>query len=57
MAHIMTDEEIRACLQALVELMETLPEKDAQIIQRGIDAAEQAAHRRGLEDAIKMQDA
>ena len=57
MADIMTDEEIRACLRALVEFMATLPEKDARIIQRGVDAAEQVAHRRGLEDAIKMRDA
>ena len=53
----MTDEEIEACLRVLAEFMATLPEKDAQIIQRGMKAIEQVAHRRGLEDAAKMLDA
>jgi hypothetical protein len=53
----MTDEEIEACLRAHAEFMATLPEKDAQIIQRGIKAIEQVAHRRGLEDAAKTLDA
>ena len=57
MPNFMTDEEIEACLRALAEFMATLPEKDAQIIQRGIKAIEQVAHRRGLEDAAKMLDA
>jgi hypothetical protein len=57
MADFMTDEEIEACLRSLAEFMATLPEKDAQIIQRGIKAVEQVAHRRGLEDAAKTLDA
>jgi len=57
MADFMTDEEIQARLRSLREFMATLPEKDAQIIQRGIDALEQVAHRRGLEDAAKTLDA
>jgi hypothetical protein len=57
MAYFMTDEEIEACLRALAEFVGTLPEKDAQIIQRGIRAVEQVAHRRGLEDAGKTLDA
>jgi hypothetical protein len=56
-ADFLTDEEIEACLRSLVEYMATLPEKDAQIIQRGIKAVEQVAHRRGLEDAAKTLDA
>ena len=57
MADFMTDEEIEASLRSLAELLATLPEKDAQIIQRGIKAVEQVAHRRGLEDAAKTLDA
>lgn len=57
MADFMTNEEIEACLRSPVEFMATLPEKDAQIIQRGIKAVEQVAHRRGLEDAAKTLDA
>ena len=57
MPDFMTDEEIEACLRAHAEFMATLPEKDAQIIQRGIKAIEQVAHRRGLEDAAKTLDA
>src|SRR6185295_1916517 len=57
MTYFLTDEEIEACLRALAEFVATLPEKDAQIIQRGIRAVEQVAHRRGLEDAAKTLDA
>ena len=57
MPDFMTDEEIEACLRALAKFIATLPEKDAQIIQRGIKAIEQVAHRRGLEDAAKTLDA
>jgi hypothetical protein len=45
------------CLRSFAEFVATLPEKDAQIIQRGIKAVEQVAHRRGLEDAAKTLDA
>jgi hypothetical protein len=41
----------------LAEFMARLPEKDAQIIQRGLKAVEQVAHRWGLEDAAKTLDA
>jgi len=57
MTYFLTDEEIEACLRALAEFVATLPEKDAQIIERGIRAVEQVAHRRGLEDAAKTLDA
>jgi len=57
MTYFLTDEEIEACLRALAEFVATLPEKDAQIIQRGIRAVEQVSHRRGLEDAAKTLDA
>lgn len=57
MADFMTEEEIQARLRSLREFMATLSERDALIIQRGIDAVEQVAHRRGLEDAAKTLDA
>jgi hypothetical protein len=57
MADFMTDEEIQARLRSLREFMATLSEQDALIIQRGLEAAEQVAHRRGLEDAAKTLDA
>jgi hypothetical protein len=53
----MTDEEIQARLRSLREFMATLSEGDALIIPRGLDAIEQVAHRRGLEDAAKTLDA
>jgi hypothetical protein len=37
--------------------MATLSEEDALTIQRGLEAVEQVAHRRGLEDAAKTLDA
>ena len=57
MADFMTDEEIQARLRSLREYMATLSEEDALIIQRGLEAVEQVAHRRGLEDAAKTLDA
>jgi hypothetical protein len=57
MPDFMTDAEIEARLRSLAEFMARLPEKDGQIIQRGIKAVEQVAHRRGLEDAAKTLDA
>jgi hypothetical protein len=56
-ADFMTDEEIEACLRSLEDFMATLPPSDAQLIRRGIKAAEQVAHRRGLEEAAKTLDA
>jgi hypothetical protein len=49
----MTDEEIQARLRSLREFMATLSEGDALIIPRGLDAVEQVAHRRGLEELQK----
>jgi hypothetical protein len=57
MADFMTDEELQARLRSLREFMATLSAEDALIIQRGLEAVEQVAHRRGLEDAAKTLDA
>jgi hypothetical protein len=57
MADFMTDQEIQARLQSLREFIAALSEHDALVVQRGLEAIEQIAHRRGLEDAVKTLDA